>query len=150
MKNEFICHQTRVFPSCLWRMDLPYRLPSQCPLRSPFSRQPRARHRVPYTRAGRLRNPQARCVDCHGRKGRKINGQDQRLPLSESQRRDGPWAQMTKTETQEVGPRDCPVAGGFNMQTRQHGGSCEDASKCKGGAGLALWRAREGVQDWPD
>ncbi len=93
-------------------MDLPYRLPSQCPLRSPFSRQPRARHRVPYTRAGRLRNPQARCVDCHGRKGRKINGQDHRLPLSESQRRDGPWAQMTKTKTQEVGPRDCPVACG--------------------------------------
>ena len=96
-------------------MDLPYRLPSQCPLRSPFSRQPRARHHVPYTRAGRLRNPQARCVDCHGRKGRKINGWAQRLPLSKSQRRDGPWAQMTKTKTQEGEPRDRPVVGGFNM-----------------------------------
>lgn len=35
--------------------------------------------------------------------------------MSESQRRDGPWAQMTKTETQEGEPRDCPVTGGFNM-----------------------------------
>lgn len=77
-------------------MGPPYRLPSQCPLRSPFSRQPRARHRVPYTRAGRQRNPQARCVDCHGRKGRKINGWAQRLPLSESQRRDGPSKDTSK------------------------------------------------------
>lgn len=35
--------------------------------------------------------------------------------MSKSQRRDGPWAQMTKTKTQEGEPRDRPVAGGFNM-----------------------------------
>lgn len=35
--------------------------------------------------------------------------------MSESQRRDGPWAQVAQTKIQEAEPRDRPVAGGFNM-----------------------------------